>query len=467
MSSGGSERRGRDLTSGPILSGLLAFAMPTLASNILTSLAGAINAVWIGQLLGERAVAATTNANIVMFLVFALTFGLSMAITVLIGQSMGRRDMDGVRRFVGAGVGLFACMGIAIGALGWLLMPAMLRVLATPADVYPLALAYARISFLTLPAMFMLTHISSALRGTGDSMTPLIFALPITLLDTGLNPVLILGLGPFPALGIAGSATAALIAHWSAVMMLVTYVYVRDLPIRLRGAEWAYLRPALETIWLIVKRGVPMGLQMIVVTLGTLVMVGFINRYGTDTVAAYGAANQLWTYVQMPAFAIAAAVSTMAAQSIGADRWDRVDAVMRSGVWLNVLLTGGLVLTFTLADRILLGWFLGDAKSAVEIARHVNLLGGWGLILAGISMVMGGVTRANGAVLGPLLISTIALVPGRVGMALVLMPILGDDGLWLSFATGYVVSAVLTGVYYWWGGWRKVRLLPVAVPEPA
>lgn len=83
----------------------------TLASNILQSLNGAINSVWVGQLLGKTAVAATTSANLVMFMVFALSFGLSMAITVLIGQSMGCRDIDGMRRFIGAGVMLFALVG--------------------------------------------------------------------------------------------------------------------------------------------------------------------------------------------------------------------------------------------------------------------------------------------------------------------------------------------------------------------
>ncbi len=210
---------------------------------------------------------------------------------------------------------------------------------------------------------------------------------------------------------------------------------------------------------IIVRRGLPMGLQMVVMTLASLAMVGLINRYGTTTVAAYGAANQLWTYVQMPAFAIGAAVSMMAAQSIGADRWDRVDAIMRGGVWLNVLLTGGLVLVFTLFDRTILGWFLGGSQEAVEVGRHINLLAGWGMVLSGVTMVMGAVPRANGATIAPLLITVIALVPGRFGLALILIPRLGEDGIWWSFPNGYALSLMLTAAYYWLGGWRKVRLL--------
>ena len=94
--------RGRDLTSGPIGGTLIAFALPTLASSVLQSLNGSINTVWIGHLLGEGALAATSNANIVMFLMSAGVFGFGMAATILVGQSMGRRDVDAARRAMAA-----------------------------------------------------------------------------------------------------------------------------------------------------------------------------------------------------------------------------------------------------------------------------------------------------------------------------------------------------------------------------
>jgi len=95
----------RDLTAGPIGKTLLLFALPTLGSSVLQSLNGSINAIWIGQFLGERALAATTNANIIMFLLVAATFGFGMAATILIGQNMGRRDVDAVRRVLGSALG--------------------------------------------------------------------------------------------------------------------------------------------------------------------------------------------------------------------------------------------------------------------------------------------------------------------------------------------------------------------------
>src|SRR5689334_18205296 len=111
-----SRPHGKDLTQGSIGKTLLAFALPTLISSILQSLNGTVNAIWIGRFLGESALAATSNANMIMFLLMAFVFGFGMAATVLIGQAFGRRDVDGARRVVGTAFGfmLLVSIGIAV-----------------------------------------------------------------------------------------------------------------------------------------------------------------------------------------------------------------------------------------------------------------------------------------------------------------------------------------------------------------
>src|SRR3954447_24749023 len=125
---------GRDLTQGPIAKTLLAFALPTLISSILQSLNGTVNAIWVGRFLGENALAATSNANMVMFLLTAFVFGFGMASTILIGQYWGRKDVDEARRIFGTAGGAFALITIVIAVAGYFLAPAILRLLATPGD---------------------------------------------------------------------------------------------------------------------------------------------------------------------------------------------------------------------------------------------------------------------------------------------------------------------------------------------
>ncbi len=459
--------RGRDLTTGPIARTLLLFALPTLGANVLQSLNGSINAVWVGRLLGESALAATSNANLVMFLMFALGFGVGMAATILIGQSMGRRDIVGARRALGTGLGLFAIVSVLIAILGWLFSPALLHLLATPAASQPLALAYLRVIFLALPPMFLGLMLSMALRGTGDSVTPFLFMIVSVTLDAGLNPFLIRGIGPIPAMGIRGSATATLIANYAVLVGVVAYIYARDLPIRLRGSELRFLVPDRALIGVIAAKGLPMGLQMLVMSLSGLVMIGLVNRQGVDVTAAYGVAQQLWTYVQMPALAIGAAVSAMAAQNIGARRWDRVGRITRSGIVVNLAMTGVVVAALLLFDRPALELFVGSGSPAVPIARHIQIIASWSFILFGVTLVLFATTRANGAVVAPLLILTLGVLVARIGFAWALLPHYGADILWWSFPVSSSITLVMAILYYRFGGWRAAGLVTRTVEHEA
>ena len=455
----------RDLTSGPIASTLLAFAMPTLGSSVLQSLNGSINAIWVGRFLGEDALAATANGNIVLFMLLAFVFGFGMASTILIGQAFGRRDLIEARRVVGTAIGSFVPIAIVVAVVGWLAAPHILALLGTPGNSMALALSYLRVIFVGMPAALMMTMLMMALRGSGDSLTPLWFMGLSVLLDSSLNPVFILGLGPAPALGIAGAATATAIANNVSLAALLVYIYARDLPLRLRGPELAWLRPDPARLRAIVTKGFPMGLQMIVITSSALTMLGLVNREGVHTAAAYGVTQQLWTYVQMPAMALGAAVSAMAAQNIGAGNWQRVSLVTRAGVIFNIVLTGALILLLTIADRPALALFLGADSPALPIARHIQLVGTWGFLFFGISLVLFGTVRANGQVVWPLIILFISMYPVRLGIALGGYQWLGADALWLSFPVGMVTTMLMATALYLHGGWRRSRIGPSPIDE--
>ncbi len=449
---------GRDLTQGGIGSTLLKFALPTLASSILQSLNGTINAIWVGRFLGESALAATSNANMVMFLLSAFVFGFGMASTILIGQAWGRRDVDGARRVFGTASGSFAIVTIIVAIVGWLLSPAVLHLLGTPGDAAPLALSYLRVIFLALPALLLLTLLMMALRGSGDSMTPLWFMIVAVVLDSGLNPFFIRGIGPIPPLGIAGSALSTLVGNYVSLIGLLIYIYAKDLPLRLRARELRYLLPDVAILKTLVVKGLPMGIQMIVISLSALTLVGMVNHEGVDTAAAFGVAMQLWTYVQMPAMALGAAVSAMASQNIGAGKWDRVGQVTRVGIAQSLAITGALVVLMTLADRTVMGLFKSPLSPALPIARHIHLLATWNFLLFGVMMVLFATVRANGAVWAPLIILAIGLVPVRFGYIYATYSWLHANAIWTSFPVTSLINLLLAIAYYLQGGWKKARM---------
>jgi putative MATE family efflux protein len=456
---------GRDLTRGPIGRTLLLFALPTLGSNVLQSINGSINAVWVGRFLGEDALAATANGNIVMFLLLAFVFGFGMAATILIGQSFGRRDVEEARKVLGTALGGFVSIVVVICILGWIFAPWLLSLMATPQASFGYAVTYLRVLLVAMPASLTMALLMMALRGAGDALTPLWFMALAAVLDSSLNPVFILGLGPAPQLGIGGAAFATLIANVVSFAAMLTYIYGRDLPLRLRGRELRFLRPDPLLLKTIIRKGFPMGLQMIVISSSALTMLGLVNRNGVAVTAAYAVTSQLWTYVQMPAMSLGAAVSAMVAQNIGAGNWSRVSQITRTGIVFNVLMTGTLVVLLTLVDRHAMMLFLGDGSPAIEIGRHIQLLTTWGFVFFGISLVIFGTVRANGQVVWPLVILFISMYPVRLGIALGARQWLGVDALWWSFPAGMVATAIMAAILYLHGGWRRSRMMSKAVEE--
>ena len=451
-----------DLTQGPLARTLLVFALPQLVGNVLQSLNGSINAIWVGQLLGEKALAATANANIVMFLIFAMVFGFGMAATVRIGQAWGAQDVLAARRTLGAALGLTGLIALATTVLGMVFAPQLLDLLATPGASRAEALAYLRVVFIANPITTATTVIAMGLRGAGDAGTPLRFMIMATVLDVALNPLLIMGFGPVPALGIAGSALATVIATSLALLAMLAWIYGRDLPLRLRGRELGWLKPQPGELRPILGKGLPMGAQMLVISGAGVIMIGLVNREGLEMAAAYGALLQVWNYIGMPAMAIGGAVSAMAAQHIGAAREDRVDAIGFAGSLANLVTTGVLIALLLPFDGPVLELFLGSRGATLETALHIQDLAIWTYLPFGVTIVLFGSLRAYGVVWPQILVLLTAMYLVRYGGYALLYPRYGADALWYSFNASSVMSLALTLAVYFHGPWRRAMKARIA-----
>jgi putative MATE family efflux protein len=446
------------LTEGSIPRALLVFSLPILLGNLLQSVNGSVNAIWVGKFLGEAAFAAAGNSNVVMFLLFGVLFGFSMASTIMVAQCIGANNIAEAKRVVGTSAVFFLVLSLFMSLAGFALAKYLLAWLGTPADALRPAFAYMRIIFLALPFMGGLFFVMGVLRGAGDSRTPFVYLILAVALDILLNPLLIFGFGPVPRLGIAGSAAATLIAQAVSFAALVGHLYRTDHFLCIRRAELYLFKIDWTLVRLLVTKGIPMGLQMFVVSSSMIVLMSLVNRFGSEETAAFNAALQLWNYVQMPALAIAAAVSSMAAQNVGAGRWDRVRSVAATGVTFNFLSAGTLVAAIYLLNRGALGLFLPANGAAIDIAAHLNAIVLWSFVFFGVSMVLYGVVRATGAVVAPLIMLAIALWGIRVPFAYLLVDRWHADALWWSFPLASLASLLMSTCYYQFGGWRKVRL---------
>jgi len=208
-----------------------------------------------------------------------------------------------------------------------------------------------------------------------------------------------------------------------------------------------------------------------VVSLSAVLMITLVNRFGVDTTAAFGAGLQLWNYIQMPAFAVGMGMSAMAAQNVGARKWQRVTRIARFGVLYSVLLTGSVVLLIELLDTRVFGLFLPADSAALAIASHMNRIVTPSWIFFGISVALFGVVRATGAVMAPLVALTVSLLLVRFPLAEVFLGRYHVDAVWWSFPVSSLLSAIMAFLYYRFGGWRSAHMTvppaAVSVPESA
>ena len=460
------------LTQGAIGKTLFLFTLPILAGNVLQSLNGSVNAIWIGHGLGEAALAAGSNVNTILFFLIGAVFGVGMAATILVGQSIGANDVAQAKRVVGTSLVFFTALSVAIAALGLVFAEPLMAKMRTPATALPLAVAYLRVILLGVPFIYLQAFVSMTLRGAGDARTPFLFLVVNVVLDIVLNPLFIFGtkrlagIALIPEMGIAGSATASLIATATTLFALVAYLYRSKHFLRITRDELHHLKIDPAILKSLVVKGLPMGLQMIVMSASMIAMISLVNSFGEHTTAAYGACFQIWNYVQMPSMAVGMAASSMAAQNVGAKLWDRVDRVALTGVGFNFLLTGGLALILYLFNRAALNLFLPGNSGAIEIAQHINHIVVWSFVLFGVSFVLSGVVRSTGAVIPPLIILFVSLWIMRIPFAYLLSASWGADAIWWSFPLGSATSVTLSALYYRYGGWRQARMLVPAAAEP-
>jgi putative MATE family efflux protein len=447
------------LIEGPIAKTLIMFSLPLLGGNILQQLNVTANQFWVAHLLGTVDITAIGNANSVMMLMMGAIFGATMAANILIAQQMGAGDLAMVKRIMGTAVFFFVVISLTLSLTGGLFAPHILSAMRTPPAAKAEAIVYLRVVFAAMPFMYFFQFLQMAQRGAGDSRTPFYFMALAVVLDIILNPLLIAGIGPFPKLGVAGSAVSTLIGQGVSLIMLLIVLYRRHSVLMLKGKELRYLAPSLEILRPLVFRGIPMSLQMFIMSAAGMIMITFVNGFGAVTSAAYVGALQVWNYIQMPGMAVGASVSSMAGQNVGAGRWDRVERIAMVGLALSIAVTGSIAVVIYLLGPLPLYIFLPAGSPTIPIALHIDRTVLWAFVVFNATFALSGVVRSTGAVWPPLLILLASMLGMRVPFAYFMIPHFGAEAIWWSFPLGTLTSSLLTGLYYRFGNWRRVRML--------
>ncbi len=447
-------RRGID-DAKPLWQSLLIFLIPLMLSNILQSASGTFNSIFLGRMIGVHALAAASSFFPILFFLISFLIGLSTGSTVLIGQAFGARDHTAMKQVAGTTLSLGIVLGVVVALLGAFGAHEILLLLGTPSDILPEAEQYSKIVFFSLPVFFTYLVYTTFLRGTGDTLTPFFSLIAATVLGVVATPALIQGWFGLPQLGINSAAVASIFGNGTTLVGLLVYLGIRKHPLAFDAEMVRNLRLRPTIVAKVVRLGIPTGIQLVMVSLSEIAVLAFVNRFGSSATAAYGAVNQVVSYVQFPAISIGIASSIFGAQSIGAARLDRLPKIVRAGVTLNYCIGGVLIGLAYLLATPLLSLFLTD-PNVLGIARgllHITL---WSYLLFGNSAVLNGLMRSSGAVLWPTVLSVTSIWAVEVPVAWVLSThtSLELTGVWIAYPVAFAVNLALQTTYYF-VFWKK------------
>ena len=425
----------------------LIFLLPLIATNILQNLSGTINTIFVGQMMGVNAIAAVAVFFPILFCLLAFVIGLSAGATVLIGQAWGAQNIEKVRMVVGSTLFMTLIGGSVIALLGVVFAEHILLALGTDPDVMHLSLPYVQWMLAGSPLLFIYIIYSSILRGVGDSTTPLIASGMTILIGMFITPVLIAGYFGFPKMGIVAPAIATIVGYFAVLVFLAIYLNKKDHPLKPDHHLLSHIRHHPELIKIILRLGIPTGIQMVTTSVAGLVIVGLVNRYGSHATAAYGAVNQVLNYIQFPALSISIAASIFAAQAIGAGKSDLLAKVTRTALSMNILITGALVALGYLFSKYLMALFITDHQ-VVVLGQQLLFIVLWSIIFFGASAIFASIMRASGTVTIPMLINIAAIIFIEVPCAYLFSQWWGLKGIWYAYALAFVCLCLLQGLYY-------------------
>jgi putative MATE family efflux protein len=436
-------------TQHPLWKTYLLFLAPMVLSNFLQSMTGTVNSIYIGQMLGTQALAAVSGMFPIVFFFIALIIGLGSGAGVLIGQAWGAREPHLVKAIAATTLLLGAIIGLVAAVLGSVFARAALQGLGTPADVLDDAESYAHVMMWIMPSLLVYVLFTQLLRGVSDTVSPLVALVVSTCIGLALTPALIRGWFGLPMMGIQSAAYAGLAGNLSAMGWLAWRLIRKGHPLAPDREMLAAMRLDGVILGKVLRIGLPTGLQMVVLSLSELVILALVNQHGSQATAAYGAVTQIVNYVQFPALSIAITASILGAQAIGAGRLERLALILRTGLMINVCLTGGLVLLGYGLSHWLLGLFLTEdsTRAKAEHLLHIML---WSMLVFGFQAIIGGIMRASGTVLVPMAVSIICVVLVQLPVAYVLDQQFGLQGVWMAFPVAYLGMLVLQTLYYKW-----------------
>jgi putative MATE family efflux protein len=444
---------GKDLTIGSIPKHLLAFSIPMLVGNTLQSGYSIINMFWVGNKVGENGLGATAVSFPIMFILIGLASGATMATSVLVAQYYGAKNYERLKRAVDNSVLICVALSIVLTASGIIFSEWLLRLMDTPASIFDMASSYLKISMGGMILLFLMFLISSILRGVGDTVTPLLFMGLAVLTNATLDPFMIMGIGPFPKMGLNGAAWASVISQALGLALALIYLNRKNHFIAISFRNLVFDK---HITWLIFKIGFPSMVQQSLVSIGSFFVTSYVNFFGPAAIAAFGVSSRIDMVATMPAVAIGMAATALTGQNLGAQKPERVKEIFKWALLIGTIISGFVSILAIVFPKFILSIFIHH-EPVLQIGIHYLYIVGPCYFLFALMFVSMGIVNGAGQTMVTMVFSLLSLWAVRVPLAAYLSrhTYLGMKGIWIAMAAGFVVTAGISYLYYLSGRWKK------------
>ena len=430
-------------------------AWPVILALISESLVGLVDMMMVAQ-LGATAVAAVGLGGQLLGAVTVTMMAVGTGTLALVARSVGAGSIDEAQSILGQS--LLAATVLAVAAQIPVMLGAegLVGIFGMSSDVAHEASGYVRTVALAIAPAAVLFVIGSALRGAGDTRTPLVIGLVVNVVNVAANWVLIFGKLGFPALGVQGSALATAVAFTVGMILGLALLATRSLRLRIgRG----HLRPDLALTKRILWIGYPSAIEQLLMQIGFFVYLAFAARYGTDAVAAYFVGVRILALSFLPGFGFAAAASTLVGQHLGAGTPDRAAEAGWMSTWMSVwMMSAGGVVVFAFAEPI--ARLFVDENAVVDATVWFIFMLAIAQPFMAIDFTLGGALRGGGDTRFPLWTVVFAFYTLRLGLsALVALAFqLSLPWLWSTLIADYIARAGLKAWRFRGTAWQRIEV---------
>lgn len=420
--------------------------MPMLLGNVFQQMYNIVDSLIVGNFLGKQALAAVGASFPIIFTLISLIIGVAIGFTIVIAQYFGAKDYERVKRAIDTMYIFIFIASVVITVLGITFSEDIFRLLKLPEELIPEAKTYLNIYLTGMVFFFGFSGTSAVLRGLGDSKTPLYFLIISSIFNIVFDLLFVLVF----KWGIAGVAIATVIAQAGAFVTAIVWLNRTHDLMHFSLFKLGFDR---EIFLKSLKIGLPSGFQNTFVALGMMALMGIVNTFGTNVIAAFSVGQRIDSFSSMFAMNFSMALSTFVGQNIGANKIERVKKGFISTMFMANSVTLVTALVIIIFGPQLMGFFTNDSEVILIGSRYLRIVSAFYLAFTSM-FIVGGVMRGAGDTIIPMFITLFSLWAVRIPLAFFLSKKIGETGIWWSLPIGWITGLTLSYLYYLTGRWK-------------